>query len=462
MRIALLNPPWYVYDDSRGHLHGVRAGCRWPSLGPGGGPHLNMMRNNIYMPYPFVMGYTASLLEQYGHDVMFYDAICECDDMQTFYLKVMNFKPDVAIVETSSASITHDLGICDMLAEYGIRVALVGPHATAYAADMIKHPSVTWVLTQEYDDQAVELANGLLAEQTVCSGPLPDDLDARPFPVLELPQAHFYQDHYGFDWFERPQVQIWTTRGCPYSCSFCLWRHTMYDDDGKGSYRQRSAGNVLSEVDHRYEVLNFRHFLFDDDTFSVVGREGTGSRGYDRVVGIAEGMKERGYEWSYMTRLDCHSLNLFEYMRDCGAVALKVGAETFSDKTLHGIEKRMTGEAQLDRIKALVELGYGVYLATTSYIPGETEDDRKRNTDILEELAQIGVKWQRPHMTPLPGTPLFRQFQAAGYFADPDWSLFDGGAGLLHDVIEDYNRNAGAGDFDADSAEAAHWEGANR
>jgi len=214
----------------------------------------------------------------------------------------------------------------------------------------------------------------------------------------------------------------------------------MYDVDGKGSYRQRSAGNVLAEVDDRHERLGMQHFLFDDDTFTIVGREEVGSRGYDRVTGIADGMQTRDLEWSFMTRVDCHSLKLFEYMRERGAVGLKVGIESFSDKTLEGVTKNMTAAKQIETVEALVAMGYSVYLATMTYIPGESEDDRKRTTEVLDRFLEIGVKWQRPHCTPIPGTPLFEIFKAEGYDLESDFSIYDGGAGRMHKMVEEFNK----------------------
>ncbi len=456
-RIVLANAPWYVFENGE-HKHGVRAGCRWPSLGPGGGPHLAQMRGNVYMPYPFIMGYTSSLLEKHGHDVMYYDAIADMDTISIFYMKIDAFNPDIIILETATASIDTDLRYAEYLHNAGYKIALVGPHATVYADDLIKLPHVTYILKQEYDDLALHIANNP-DDKGIHSGALPDNLDDRPFPHLEPPTAYYYNDYFGFGQYKRPQVQIWTTRGCLYNCNFCLWRHTMYDDKGRGIYRQRSAQNVLDEVDDRVERLGFKHVLFDDDTFSIVGREGKGSRGYDRVIGICDGMRERGVEWSFMTRVDCHSTDLFKYMVDSGAVACKVGIESFIDRTLKGITKNLTGDQEIGVVEDLVDMGLSVYLATMTYIPGETEDERQETTQILNYLGSLGVKWQRPHCTPIPGTPLFDIFKAEGYDLESDFSLFDGGAGKLHNIVEDYNKRHGAGEFDTGRHEHPHYKG---
>lgn len=447
MRIACVNAPWYLLDTDGLSKHGVRAGCRWPSLGLGGGERLAEMRGNIYMPFVFHMAYAAALCQQYGHDVLCYDAIADCDRLTVFYHRIEEFDPEVIVFETASASWPHDLPIIQYLAAQGYKLCLVGPHASTYADVLIQEPFVTYIAQGEYDFASLAIANG--GPPGVYPMNLPTDLDALPFPVLELPTCYHYNDYYGFpEFFEKPSFQCWTTRGCVYSCSYCLWTHTLYRVNGHPSYRQRSAENVLAEVDDRVQRLGFKHVLFDDDTFNIAGREEPGSQGYDRIVGICDGMAKRGMQWSWMGRMDTCSLDLMKQMYDSGAMACKLGAESFSDRTLKAVTKHLSASIMVDRIRALVDYGYRVYLAVTTMIPGETEEDRKQTDQILEELVEIGVKYQKPYMTPIPGTVLFQQFKDAGYDMESDFSLYDGGAGKLNRLIEDFNIKHGVKGFE--------------
>ena len=130
-------------------------------------------------------------------------------------------------------------------------------------------------------------------------------------------------------------------------------------------------------------------------------------------------------------------------------MAVKVGVESFSDRTLKGITKNLTAQQEIETIEAMMQIGLKVYAATMTYIVGESEEDRQRTTEILTYLGQKGLRWQRPHCTPLPGTKLFELFKQEGYDMESDFSLYDGGAGKLHHLIEDFNRNHGVQGYDS-------------
>jgi len=65
MKVLLVNTPWYI----DGH-YGVRAGSRWPHL-----EKYNTDGSYPYMPFPFYLGYAASLLMKNGYDVEIIDGV---------------------------------------------------------------------------------------------------------------------------------------------------------------------------------------------------------------------------------------------------------------------------------------------------------------------------------------------------------------------------------------------------
>jgi len=104
-------------------------------------------------------------------------------------------------------------------------------------------------------------------------GPLLEDLDSLPF------RDYTHKDKF---WIHRsrlrrgdpmasdPVYQIFTTRGCPFSCSFC-YNSTLKKDLflGKGRYyRQRSVRSVIEELHYARRVFrNLKRFRFDDEVF---------------------------------------------------------------------------------------------------------------------------------------------------------------------------------------------------
>ena len=77
MKIFLVNPPWY----ENGYT-GVRAGSRWP--------HIKNETERDYLPFPFYLAYSASLLEKEGFNVKITDAIASEISISQFLKKVNN------------------------------------------------------------------------------------------------------------------------------------------------------------------------------------------------------------------------------------------------------------------------------------------------------------------------------------------------------------------------------------
>ena len=102
MNVLLVNAPW-----KKGEMWGVRAGSRWP--------HIKNKEEKEYLPYPFFLGYSASLLMKHNIPVLLIDAIAEKLSDNDFYKKSVEFKPDFILLETSLPSLTIDIEYAKIL-----------------------------------------------------------------------------------------------------------------------------------------------------------------------------------------------------------------------------------------------------------------------------------------------------------------------------------------------------------
>ena len=70
------------------------------------------------------------------------------------------------------------------------------------------------------------------------------------------------------------EFRVYTSRGCPYRCTYCYNSVLAARYDGLGrQYRQRSVGKVIAEIrDARQRIKHMREVVFDDDVF-LPGRE---------------------------------------------------------------------------------------------------------------------------------------------------------------------------------------------
>ncbi len=90
-------------------------------------------------------------------------------------------------------------------------------------------------------------------------------MNAAPFPYFDDSIASKYCDSNPKGTLF-PQAQVWSSRGCPYKCIFCVWPAAMTGNDPDGTqkrsvrqYTPEYMTAYLSEIVERY---NFKSDLF--------------------------------------------------------------------------------------------------------------------------------------------------------------------------------------------------------
>lgn len=393
MRIAVVNPP-FIYNGR----HGIRAGSRWPFTGN--------TPNYFYCPYPMMLGYTASYLLSHGHEVMFYDAIGWRHGYETFFNKVWEFKPDLVIQETSTPSRPLDLMVAKNLAQF-TKVILCGPDATVMAEEFAQLPYVHAVFKGVFEEHALSAATNIPDKGHIYEAYKIKNLDEYPYPFRadymkcdsrsgfkdENKAYTMYYDPCNGDTPE-PMLFATTSRGCPYSCSFCLWPHVMFGN----KVVWRNPNLVLQEIEFMVRKHGYRSVYFDDDTMNA------NSWANQRI--LYDGLKDIGVPWLMLGRLDCSTTEEFEYMAKCGCSGYRLGVESLSQQQLDAMNKKLKVEDILKKISDLKKLGPSLYLLFMHGLPGETPASR------LEHEAQIkalGERSQDPVCIPFPGTPYFNE-----------------------------------------------------
>ena len=228
-------------------------------------------------------------------------------------------------------------------------------------------------------------------------GDKPYDCEPRPFiaNLDELPLP----DIKSFRWPAYGQWSMFTSRGCPFRCTYCssaaFWRHKI---------RYLSAERVIQEV------LDLRSFgakdiYIADDTFTL---------NRSRIRELCSKLIERGIEihWTCLTRADAVDEGLLALMFQAGCKEISFGLETTSQEALTLSEKRMTVEKDRLALRMTRKAGIRTRVSIVIGLPGDTAASVKTTVSfVLEERPNEVMLYG---LTPHDGTALYMDLEKFG------------------------------------------------
>lgn len=372
---------------------GVRAGSRWPwvMVKPPGSPH-----------YPFFMGYAAAVLQDDGYMVNIIDYVArQSFSYADFIADVLQQRSDVIVLEYTQPTSDIDQHLAQVIvSKSSARLILVGAGITTELAKQLQNHGLSFhaCIQGEYALTLKKAIEGPKGEFYIGEGVM--DLKNIPFPYRAFPEAALYFDPSMPT--QKPQLQIYGSKGCPFRCTFCSWPQLMYNR----KVVLRSAEEIKAEIIDAMKYHNYKSLFFDDDTFNL----DTG-----RVSKISSMLAEFEMPWTWMGRLDCSPDWLYDQMISDGCVGMRFGVETFSMPALKAIKKgleRMDFEAALRRICAKYPK-LMLHLTMMKNMPDQTQSDHDRDMEIMKELGfsnRSAIRsFQLSDCEPFPGTELYDQ-----------------------------------------------------
>lgn len=400
MRIYLLNPPF---------IEGFVRYGRWQGVVARGG--------TLY--YPTWLSYATGVLEKEDHEVRLVDAVAWKWNKKRVLEDARKFQPDLAVVDSNFSSLQNDINIAKRLKnQTGTASVLVGP-PTSQFPEKILNSGIDSVARYEYDFTLRDLAEALENEgklETIMgisyrkNGKVfhnenrftsSKDLNEIPF-VSKVYREHLNVKDYFLNHALYPMVQIFTARGCPYSCTFCSWPQTFM---GR-KHRARTVENVADEFEFVADKLpEVNEIFIEDDTF-VIDRK--------RVRQLCEELKRRKIDitWSCQSRADL-DYGTMKAMKEAGCRLLDVGYESGNDQILNNINKGITTNQLRLFTKNAYKSGLKILADFVMGFPGETKQTIEQTIGFIRQikpdLLQVAVA------TPIPGTEFYEWCNENGY-----------------------------------------------
>ncbi len=395
-RVLFLNPPSYEGFDG------------------GAGSRYQARREVLSFWYPTWLAQAAALCP----DSRLLDAPVEDMSVDETVSAANGF--DILIIYTSTPGFRNDARLARQLRQTypDMRIGMVGPHCTALPEEtLLGCPSLDFVARGEFDFAVADIARGTpLSEVEGLSfvkngkiihnrerAPI-EDLDALP-SVLDVYKRDLEIKKYFIGYLLHPYLSLYTGRGCPGRCTFCLWPQTI----GGHKYRTRSPGSVLDEMRRAKDMFpEVKEFFFDDDTF-------TADPG--RVQEIARGLGKLDIVWSSSARANVPEKTL-TIMKEGGLRCLMVGIESGSDKILRNIKKGITTSQARSFVTTCRDLGITTHATFVVGLPGETKETIKATISFVKELDPDTI--QVSIASPYPGTELYEQAIENGWLVESD------------------------------------------
>jgi radical SAM superfamily enzyme YgiQ (UPF0313 family) len=242
------------------------------------------------------------------------------------------------------------------------------------------------------------------------------DLDSLPH-VTDVYQRDLDVRRYNVPFLLYPYVSLYTTRGCPAQCTFCLWPQTTSGH----AWRKRSTDDVAREMAKAKEYWPFvKEYFFDDDTFNIQKA---------RTVELCAKLKPLKLTWSCTSRVTTDYETL-KAMKEAGCRLLIVGFESGDAQILKNIKKGATLERARQFTKDAHKLGLVIHGDFILGLPGETRETIQNTIAFAKELDVETIQVSVAHA--YPGTELYDYAVKNGFMVNGNKMVDEGGHQLAH------------------------------
>ncbi|MCH3916226.1 MAG: B12-binding domain-containing radical SAM protein [Spirochaetia bacterium] len=364
-------------------------------------PTTTLRRTKIYRLAGLAYGHSNSItgplilggiLKRAGYEVEDYEEL----NGSVPYKQLLK-DTDIFCLYTMTSTAPRAYELADMIHKNSsARVLIGGYHASALPNEAAEHADQ--VIVGEAENVIVDVVEGRLTEKIVQGKPSAD-LDDNPFPdysVLKTPcQA----------------ANVLTTRGCPFSCTFCSSSRMFRP------YRQRSVDNVIKEI-RMYKEMGFKYINFEDDNFTA---------DKERAKEICRRMIKENLmfrEIFFFGRTDlARDEELLQLLHDAHLSRVLIGIESLNQKALDSINKRQNVEDIKNAAAACKKYKIRLIASIVLGLDEDSREDIRKSVDFTKSIDAYQL--QPALLTPYPGTPVFDQMTQQKRIIFKEWNYFD-------------------------------------
>ncbi len=382
---------------------------------------------------PIGLGYLSSYLKQFGHNVIILDQALSHWSNDTLLQKINEIHPQLIGLTALTPYYVYMKILCRKIkhATPNIPIVIGGVHVSALPKESMTESGADFAVVGEGEITLKELVdclnsgegfdkiNGLLFKKgnEIIENPpraLITDLDSIPFPDWEQIDVRKYpRDYHGFFYKRYPVAPLFTTRGCPYGCTYCASSNFW-----KRQIRFRSAKNIVDEIEFMVRKFGVKEFHIWDDNFTLKPR---------KVMEFCVEIKKRNLDLTFSlpngVRIDTLNEKILRIMQSAGFYILVLAIESGSQKILDNVNKKLNVEIVPKIAEMAYRLGFYLNAFFILGLPGETLQTIQQTRALIKRLPlhYVNVFVAQP----LPGSELFNLWRKDKDLTNFNWNSID-------------------------------------
>ena len=394
---------------------------------------------------PYTLALLAALLRQAGYEVRLIDLTAERKPVEDLIVRLERegFIPTMIVFPSTTPTLDADVAEMGKLkARFGAPIFCFGPHAsTIPQVSMTRAAGVDGMFVGEPEDGVMQLAAlttpgdlGAVSNLTwrqgesivphTAHGSFSGFLDM-PYPAWDMVPL---RQSYSLPLVNRPYVIVETSRGCPYSCDFCVAPiHQGH------KFRERSPKALVDEIERTYREFGIDFFYLWGDTVTLNVKS---------FSAFCEELIARNLpiQWFGNARADNLTDPAFVHrLRRAGCWMLALGIETESEDIRKTMVKRLEREKIQAAFRNMRDAGIRSFAFFIFGYPGESLETIDQTIEYAIALDPDFANFYPA--VPYPGTAMYDKVVRDGMLVEEDWSRMEysyyllRGNGLDHEVV---------------------------
>lgn len=365
---------------------------------------------------PMDLAYIAAAIQSKGGDVALLDMRLYENPLEKLQAEITRISPDAIVLNVATTSAQQEYETLAAIPS-SIKKICYGTHAQTFSEECFSK-GADYILVGDPEVAVMNLINegmdgmkaeGVLTKENKEKNPAwTNELDTLPFAALDLLDVKKYHAPY----LQGKFMIMLSSRGCPFSCTFCLYPVFF----GK-KYRFRSSKNIVDEMQAAHDGYGINHFFFLDATFNSTEK---------KVFDLCKELIQRQLNVSWICNMRAPGVRpeMLQQMKKAGCDRIFYGVE--DPDYLHEIQKGATWKQTIDAFRETKKAG----IKTVAFMMLFDRDDITKEQYVqkfLERLDELKADSFQCNVTvPFPGTKMYEEFKKTRQLAE-DWGLFDPG-----------------------------------